>query len=206
MPKQKLFLTNKKMPDGKMEEKVFPGFYITNPHLPFYFFSPLVLLMVLIAILYLKMTYLQMFIGAGVAIVFWPFFEYTMHRYLFHWEPSSKFWKKLIYTIHEGHHDYPNDGRFMLVGPIVSVPAFILFLGLAYLIAGNYAFPFMAGIATCYMFYDWLHYATHHYNFKNKIFQSLKRHHMRHHYEDNEKNFAFTVLLWDTIFRTTIKD
>jgi len=191
MPRKKLFLTNKDMPEDVIQDKVFPGFYVTNPHMPFYMFTPVSLGMFYITIFHTELLWWQILIGIGVSLVFWPFFEYVMHRYMFHWEPKSAFFKKLVYTIHSGHHDYPNDDRLMLVGPIVSIPAFILFLGLAYLLVGNYAFPFMGGISAFYMFYDWLHYASHHYNFDNKIFQALKVHHIRHHYEDNDKNFAF---------------
>ncbi len=206
MKKEKLFLSNKNMPEKIMEEEVFPGFYITQPHLPFLVFTPIALIMLGIALFYIQMPIKNILIGLGASLLFWPVFEYFMHRYLFHWEPKSAFGKKFIYTIHSGHHDYPNDNRLMLVGPIVSVPAFLMIWGLVYLIAGHYTHPFMAGVATCYMFYDWLHYASHNYNFKNKIFQNLKTHHMRHHYEDNEKNFAFTTLIWDIIMRTLLQN
>ncbi len=204
--RNKLFLSNKDMPENIMDTKVFPGFYVTNPHLPFYIYTPITIAMLLIAVLYVEMEYAQIFIGLGTSLLFWPVFEYFMHRYLFHWEPKGEFGKKFIYTIHQGHHDYPNDGRLMLVGPIVSLPAFLLFWGLGYLIAGHYTHPFMAGVATCYMFYDWLHFASHHYNYENQLFRKLKSHHMRHHYEDNDKNFAFTTLIWDIIMQTLIKE
>lgn len=206
MSKKKLFLTNKDMPEERMKNEVFPGFYINNPHLPFFMYFPIALAMMGIATFWIKMAWWQILAGIGASLMFWPAFEYLMHRYFFHWEPQHPFWKKLLYTVHHGHHDYPNDSRLMLVGPIVSLPAFLFFWILGYIVAGDYTHPFMAGVATCYMFYDWLHYASHHYNYKNKLFQKLKVHHMRHHYEDNDKNFAFTTLIWDILMRTTIKD
>ncbi len=193
------------MPEETIRNDVFPGFYIYNPHLPFYLYTPITVGMLIVSIWVFHMSGFQIIIGVLASLLFWPPFEYLMHRYAFHWEPQHPFLKKLMYTIHHGHHDYPNDPRLMLVGPIVSIPAFLFFLGIGYLIAGSYTFPFMAGVATCYMFYDWLHYASHHYNYKNKIFQQLKIHHMRHHYEDNDKNFAFTTLIWDIIMNTKIK-
>ncbi len=206
MKKEKLFLSNKDMPKEVMDKEVFPGFYVTNPHIPFYFFAPISIALLALSFFYIHLSILQMILSFGCAFLFWPPFEYFMHRNLFHWEPKSEFGKKFIYTIHQGHHDYPNDSKLMLVGPIVSIPAFILIWGISFLIAGHYAHPFMAGLGTCYMFYDWLHYASHHYNFKNGLFQKLKKHHMRHHYEDNDKNFAFTTLIWDVILKTLIRD
>ncbi len=206
MNKEKLFLTNKDMPAERLESEVFPYFYVTNPHIPFYIFTPFVIAFLFISIFHINLNTKQILISLTASLAFWTIFEYAMHRYLFHWKPESPFFKKLLYTIHHGHHDYPNDGKLMLVGPVISVPAFLLFSGISYLLIGNYSFSFMAGIATCYMFYDWLHFASHNYNFDNKIFQKLKVHHMRHHYEDNEKNFAFTTLIWDIIMDTLIKN
>ncbi|MGB1217316.1 MAG: sterol desaturase family protein [Saprospiraceae bacterium] len=203
--KQKLFISNKEMPEGTMEKEVFPGFYILKPIIPFLVFSPITIGMILLSVLYVKMLWWQILLGFGSAFVFWTVFEYMMHRYLFHWEPKSAFWQKFIYTIHQGHHDYPNDNRLMLVGPVVSVPAFLMIWGIAFLIVGHYTHPFMAGMATCYMFYDWLHFASHNENYKNTWFQMMKSHHMRHHYEDNDKNFAFTTLIWDIIMQTLLR-
>lgn len=205
MAKEKLFLTNKNMPEDQLRENVFSGFYINNPHLPFFMYAPITIGMLIVSVFWANLSWQQIGIGILVSLAFWTAFEYLMHRYLFHWEPEQPFFKKLLYTIHHGHHDYPNDSRMMLVGPVVSIPAFILIWGLGYLIAGHYTHPFMGGVASCYMFYDWLHFASHNYNFDNKIFQKLKVHHMRHHYEDNEKNFAFTTLIWDIIMGTKIK-
>ena len=202
---KKLFLSNKNMPEEKMEKDVFPGFYVLNPHIPFYLYTPISIGMLLLAVFYAHLLWWQILIGIGASFIFWPVFEYCMHRYLFHWESTTAFGKKFVYTVHRGHHDYPNDPRLMLVGPIISLPAFLAFWGIAYLLAGNYAHPFMAGLGVCYMFYDWLHYASHNYNFNNSFFQTMKTHHMRHHYENNEKNFAFTTLFWDIIMNTLLR-
>ncbi len=206
MNKEKLFLSNKNMPEEIIGKKVFPGFYIYNPHIPFYLYTPITIGMILLSIFYVQIVWWKILIGFLSAVAFWTIFEYMMHRFFFHWEPKGKFWKKLLYTIHHGHHDYPNDSRLMLVGPIVSLPAFLIIWALVYLVVGHHAHSFMAGMASCYMFYDWLHYASHNYNFKNSFFQKLKIHHMRHHYENNDKNFAFTTLIWDIIMKTRIKN
>lgn len=205
MPRKKLFLDSKDMPSDKMQNEVFTWFYIINPHVPFYIYTPVAVGMLLISFLWAGLLWWQVLAGFGASIAFWTFFEYFMHRYAFHWEPQSPFWKKFTYTVHHGHHEYPNDNRLMLVAPFISISAFIIIWGLGYLAARHYTHPFMAGMATCYMFYDWLHYASHNHNFDNRIFQILKAHHMRHHYEDNEKNYGFTSLIWDNIMRTLLK-
>ncbi len=205
MAKEKLFLSHKNMPEDRVEDEMFKGFYVYNPHIVFYVYTPVAILNIGLAI-YMGVLWWQIALGLMVAVAFWTVFEYSMHRYLFHFESENPFWKKFFYTIHHGHHDYPNDNRFMLVHPIISLVAFVILWGLFYLIAGHYAHAFMGGIGICYMFYDWLHFASHNYNYKNKYFQMLKVHHMRHHYEDNDKNFAFTTLIWDIIMKTLLRN
>ncbi len=205
MAHQKLFLSNKDMPDELLEEKTFGGFYITNPHIPFYLFTPIVLTMFGIALFASHLLWWEILGGIFASMAFWTVFEYTMHRYFFHWEPTGKFWKKFLYTIHHGHHDYPNDKRMMLVGPLITIPAFLILWGIGYLLFGAYAHPFMGGLGSCYMFYDWLHFAAHNYTFKNPVLKKLKMHHLKHHYEDDEKNYGFTTFIWDELMGTTIK-
>jgi sterol desaturase/sphingolipid hydroxylase (fatty acid hydroxylase superfamily) len=202
MPKQKLFIGSKDMPDEKMNREIFTWFYVFNPHIVFYVYTPVAVALLAYSFLGTSLVWWEILLGIGASMAFWTVFEYSMHRYAFHWEPQAPFWKKMTYTAHHGHHEYPNDNRLMLVSPFISLAAFVIIWGLVYLVAGHYAHPFMGGVATCYMFYDWLHYASHNYNFDNRIFQILKAHHMRHHYEDNEKNYGFTTVTWDYILRT----
>ncbi len=204
MNKEKLFLSNKDMPKERMDNEVFSFFYVLNPHIPFYVFTPIAIAMLALSI-YCGLNVLGIIMGFMVALAFWTVFEYSMHRYFFHWESEQSFFKKMMYTIHHGHHDYPNDKRLMLVHPIISVAAYLGIWGIAFLLAGHYAHPFMMGLAVCYMFYDWLHYASHNYNYNSPFFQKLKMHHLHHHYTDHDKNFGFTTFIWDYIMKTLLK-
>src|SRR5690349_8706888 len=40
------------------------------------------------------------------AMFFWTFFEYIMHRYLFHFSSESPRVKRIIYVMHGNHHEY----------------------------------------------------------------------------------------------------
>src|SRR5712671_6075847 len=42
-------------------------------------------------------------------MLFWTFFEYIAHRYIFHWVGESGRAKKFTYTLHGNHHHYPRD-------------------------------------------------------------------------------------------------
>ena len=202
MNKEPLFIANSNMPDEIKRTRIFRGFYVTNPHLVFFIFTPLAVVMALFSVFYFKIPLIEILIAAALSVPVWTIFEYCMHRFLFHFESENSFMKKFLYTVHHGHHDYPNDNRLMLVSPAISLTSYAAILGLVYLAFGMIAIPFMAGFAICYMFYDWLHYASHNYNFKTPVFQKLKKHHLRHHYRDDTKNFGFTSFVCDTFFKT----
>src|SRR5947199_368900 len=58
--------------------------------------------------------------AAGAFI--WSFTEYIMHRFLFHYHPTSNFGKRLHFIFHGVHHDYPNDAKRLVMAPAVSIP------------------------------------------------------------------------------------
>jgi len=204
MKKPKLFLSNKPMPQNLLNQKVFLWIYTNNPHAPFYAFTPLAILL-LISSIYIGLTTTSILFYGILGILFWSFFEYCMHRFLFHWQPKHPYLKKWLYTVHHGHHDYPNDNRIMLVHPLISLVAFFLLFGVIYALINTTSLPLMMGFAISYMFYDWLHYASHNHNFKNPFFQKMKKHHLQHHYTNNQKNFGFTSITWDVIWQTLLK-
>src|SRR5215467_4062869 len=50
-------------------------------------------------------------------MLFWTFFEYIMHRYVFHWVAESERAKKIIYVMHGNHHHYPRDKERLFMPP-----------------------------------------------------------------------------------------
>jgi len=137
----------------------------------------------------------------------WTFTEYMLHRFLFHYHPTSKLGKRLIFMFHGVHHDYPNDSMRLVMPPSVSLPLAALFYLLFRLILGpvNVA-PFFAGFLLGYLFYDITHYALHHFGIKKKFWLELKQHHMNHHFKSPEEGFGVSQSWWDTIFRTQFKN
>jgi dihydroceramide fatty acyl 2-hydroxylase len=141
-----------------------------------------------------------LFVGG---IVFWTFTEYMLHRFVFHYQPSSAWGQKIHFMAHGVHHDYPNDSTRLVMPPSVSVPLAILFYGFfSLLIPGGLLPVFFAGFLFGYVCYDTIHYATHHAPMKWKLGHWLKHHHLRHHYLDNERGFGVSTPLWDHVFGT----
>jgi sterol desaturase/sphingolipid hydroxylase (fatty acid hydroxylase superfamily) len=138
---------------------------------------------------------------SGVFI--WTLTEYLLHRFVFHYEPSSTWGKQLHFLMHGVHHDYPNDSKRLVMPPAVSIPLAALFYGLFLLIIGStFQPPFFAGFIFGYICYDTIHYATHHAPMKSSMAQWVKHHHIRHHYRNDKKGYGVSSPLWDYVFGT----
>jgi dihydroceramide fatty acyl 2-hydroxylase len=138
---------------------------------------------------------------AGLFI--WTLTEYLLHRFVFHYEPTTEIGKRIHFLTHGVHHDYPNDSKRLVMPPSVSIPLATLFFFFFQLLVGPVAvFPFFAGFIFGYICYDEIHYATHHAPMKGKVGLFLKHHHVRHHYEDPDKRYGVSSPLWDHVFRT----
>ncbi len=205
MRTDKTFLSKKEMPQEDYQKRIIRTMYVTNPIWQYITFIPLMALVAYFAIVYLEMPWWRLLIGLLASAAFWTFFEYAMHRYFFHANPNNSWMRKVLDSIHWAHHEYPNDKRMMLVNPLLGIPATALVYGLAYLFIGQYAHPFIVGVMGIYLVYDWFHFASHNKNYNNAWFQLMKRHHLKHHYQDPTKNYAFTTTIWDKILDTEIR-
>jgi sterol desaturase/sphingolipid hydroxylase (fatty acid hydroxylase superfamily) len=138
-----------------------------------------------------------------LGLIFWTFFEYLLHRFLFHYEPKGDFTRRLHYLFHGIHHAYPRDSRRLVMPPSVGIPlATLIYFAMTKLLPIPVVPSFFSGFMLGYLCYDMIHFGIHHFNFNNSIWQEIKKHHLRHHYGDHEKNFGVSSPLWDFIFRT----
>jgi 4-hydroxysphinganine ceramide fatty acyl 2-hydroxylase len=135
----------------------------------------------------------------------WTFFEYCMHRFLFHTIGHSCFLNHLHYVIHGMHHAYPTDPLRVIFPPFGSfiiggIIGFMLF----FLLSPQFFAVVYAGFIIGYIWYEFMHYAAHHIKWKILLFKRLKRHHLLHHYNHlyKEQNFGVSTTLWDRIFKT----
>jgi sterol desaturase/sphingolipid hydroxylase (fatty acid hydroxylase superfamily) len=134
-------------------------------------------------------------------IMVWTFFEYFLHRYLFHWASESKIVKRLTYILHGIHHDYPRDVTRVFMPPAPGTLFVLLFLGLFWLLLQNYVFAFLPGFLTGYFVYAYIHYIIH----AKKPFRNFKfwwTHHSLHHYKYPDKAFGVSTPIWDMVFGT----
>lgn len=140
-------------------------------------------------------------------MIFWSLFEYTIHRFVFHFFAESERAKKIVYVIHGNHHEYPRDKErlFMPAVPSLLIASFIftLMYGVAFLLGNtSYVFAFFPGFLMGYLIYGSMHYAIHAWNPPFKWMKPLWRNHHLHHYKNTDLGFGVSSTLWDHIFGT----
>lgn len=133
----------------------------------------------------------------------WSITEYFLHRFIFHYEPTSEFGKKMHFIFHGVHHDYPRDKKRLVMPPSASIPlAALFYLLFSLFLKQKFLFAFFPGFLLGYLVYDMLHYAMHHHNFKSPLLKKMKQHHMLHHYKESSKGFGVSSSFWDIVLKS----
>ena len=146
--------------------------------------------------------------GFALGILLWSFAEYTLHRFMFHYEPRDGWQEKVVFLFHGIHHAQPQCKTRLVMPPVVSVPMAFVFYWLFYAVAGvllgapQWVHPLVSGFIIGYLAYDLTHYATHHFPMHSRVMKFLKRHHMQHHYKTPDQRFGVSSPLWDWVFGT----
>jgi sterol desaturase/sphingolipid hydroxylase (fatty acid hydroxylase superfamily) len=152
-----------------------------------------------------------------MGIPVWSLVEYLFHRYVLHgrFKISEKPNKKLITTfankvldpLHWEHHERPNDG--MHINGVLKdlLPLFAVAVPLSFIFPLYTTPMLLAGVCQSYVAEEWIHHAIHFFNFKNRYFRYVKRHHLYHHSAKGiERGFGITNGVWDVVFRSRFND
>ena len=135
-------------------------------------------------------------------IFFWTFFEYIMHRWIFHMIAESPRAQKVIYVMHGNHHHFPRDRERLFMPPIPSLLISGTIFGIMYLLMRGNAFMSFPGFILGYLMYGSMHYAIHAWNPPFKWMKPLWRNHHLHHYKDEGKGYGVSTTIWDRVFGT----
>lgn len=197
---KKLYVSNKDESVRLFESDFLEKFTHVHYLTPVVVFGPVVAYF-----LYLSVMHPALGILAGLGmlvagIVAWSFTEYFLHRFVFHYHPSSEFGQRIHFLLHGVHHDYPNDSNRLVMAPLISIPlAFAFYYGFKTIIPIHLLYPYFAGFVAGYIFYDTLHYALHHLDFQSKWWIALKTHHLKHHFKEPNKGYGVSSPVWDVI-------
>ncbi len=135
-------------------------------------------------------------------ILFWSFFEYVAHRYLFHLKAKSEGMKRFAYVLHGNHHEFPRDKQRLFMPPVPSLILSSTIFAIMYLIMRDNVWMFFPGFLLGYLLYGTMHYAIHAMNPPFKWMKPLWRNHHLHHYKHDEKGFGVSSTSWDKVFGT----
>lgn len=141
-------------------------------------------------------------------VVIWTLLEYSLHRWVFHMEPSGKN-KAFIYfhfAIHGLHHKVPFDSRRLVFPPIPAAGiACILYTVYSHIFPVYLLHLIVAGTMTGYLVYDMIHFYLHYgAPEENSYLYTMKRYHNQHHFSHSENGFGISSLYWDKLFGTLI--
>src|SRR5262245_62007367 len=133
------YVSNKNESVRMFESKFMEFFSHVHPATPHVIYLPLMSYMLYLAAVPRGQA-LGTVAGLFVAgLVIWTLVEYTMHRWVFHYEPKSKWGRRLHFMLHGVHHDYPNDASRLVMPPVVSLPLAVVFYALFVLAFGRFA-------------------------------------------------------------------
>lgn len=128
--------------------------------------------------------------------------EYNIHRYVFHMKVYTEVRKKLQYTIHGVHHEFPKDKDRLAMPPLLSITIATILLLLFKVAMGDFVFAFLPGFLVGYAYYLSVHYMVHAYPPPKNFLKALWVNHSVHHYKDGEVVFGVSSPLWDYIYGT----
>lgn len=184
---------------GRMYQSNFFEFFSkVHPSMPFLFWIPLNA-WVLGSALWNGVTTWQI-AAAAVPLGFltWQFLEYFIHKYVFHAWPG--------WTGHGFHHNYPDDDtRLVMPLPVSITLASLIWGGLTLFGRADLTTPFWSGVVMGYLWYDFLHWSTHHRAPWTAWGKKLRAHHMAHHFSDTDQNYGISHMWMDSVLGTLLK-
>ncbi len=203
---RKNYVSNKDESVRLFKSDVLEVFTKVHYTMPLFVFVPVIIYCAYYALAVQKLAILPFLGMIPIGLAMWTLVEYVLHRFVFHYHPTTKWGKTIHFWSHGVHHDYPNDSNRLVMAPVISIPlALFFYWSFKQLFGAIYVNPFFVGLVAAYLFYDMTHYALHHANFKSKFWVALKNHHMYHHYKDPENGFGVSTTFWDMVFQTMFK-
>ena len=136
---------------------------------------------------------------AFVVMLYWPFQEWWMHRWLLHMRPVrifGKTWESHFAKVHRLHHESPEDLRYVYLPLRDILSSLFAFVCISALLArqASWVCTFMAAATFSTLVYEWTHSLCHTtYKPKRFWFRKIWQLHRWHHYKNEAYWFSFTV-------------
>jgi len=176
---------------GRMFESNFLEFFSkVHPRTPFVFWIPVASAVLGSSLYQGLISPLETLAVFPLGFLTWQFAEYWIHKKIFH------LWPRL--TGHGFHHQYPDDDT-RLVMPLTASIALASLIGgcLYFLHRADLTIPWWTGLVAGYLWYDFLHWSSHHREPLTAWGKRQRAHHLAHHFGDPDKNFGISHMWLD---------
>ncbi|MEO5500924.1 MAG: DUF6134 family protein [Ginsengibacter sp.] len=149
------------------------------------------------------MHYYQWHIVYGVLFILgwfsWTFFEYMLHRFIWHSKATNKRDSGNDTFNHSYHHTHPTEIKMTKLKRLLLVAGSIILILFSIWIH-NY-FTVLVGVVCGFTIYNLMHLLLHK-KFTQKIFAKHVQYHIYHHCKYPDKCFGISVTWWDDLFGT----
>lgn len=175
----------------------------THPLVIWGMYLPAIIFLPYYVFRYLDFSVLRILLLFLAGMFFWTFFEYLMHRFIFHLSSDNPRTQKIIYVLHGNHHEFPRDKQRLFMPAVPSLLIALVIFLVMYLLLRLNVMAFFPGFMLGYLIYGSMHYAIHAWNPPFKWMKPVWRNHHLHHYKADDKGFGVSTHIWDVVFGTS---
>lgn len=139
-------------------------------------------------------------IAAVLGVFAWSFSEYALHNWYGHVARGRNHFSR-EHLRHHAQKDYfaPNSEKLM-----AAIGAALVVLPLAIWAAGPaLGLVFGGSFVATYLYYEWLHWASHKLAPTTAYGSWVRKNHFAHHFNSPKHNHGVTSGIWDIVFRTS---
>jgi len=138
--------------------------------------------------------------AAALGVLTWTFVEYALHRFIFHFPPTTDIRKVVTFVLHRHHHRDPGATDRLAATPAQAAGLLVPLAAVAHQVDPGHWTAFSFGLVAAWIAYEALHYSHHHGS--SSILGPLRAHHLRHHHADPARGFGISSPLWDWLLRS----
>lgn len=138
--------------------------------------------------------------AAALGALTWTLVEYALHRFIFHFPPSTDVRKVVTFVLHRHHHHDPAATERLAATPAQAAGLLVPLGATARAVDPAHWTAFTSGLVAAWVVYEALHYSHHHGT--SRLLAGLRAHHLRHHHADAARDFGISSPLWDWLLRT----
>src|SRR5437763_16591540 len=102
----RLYVSNKNETVRMFESDFMECFSRVHPVIPLALYLPVVGYMLYVSLWRRQLSFVPVAAVFVLGILLWTLIEYLIHRYIFHYEPATRWGERPQFVFHGLHHDY----------------------------------------------------------------------------------------------------